>query len=58
MFSIEKVVLFSRFVAIFGKKYGTFSPKIFGRNFLLSKSVFGYFKTNKLFFTKLEGGGG
>ena len=51
-----KVVVFDRLFAIFGK-YGSLSPKNVG-NFFLSKSVFGYLKTNKKvpFATKLEGG--
>ena len=42
---------FNRFVAKFGNKiYGSFSPKIVGKK-MLSKSIFGYFKT------KIKGGG-
>jgi len=48
MLSGGKVVFFYWFVALFSKKYGSFSPNIFGKNFLLSKSVFGYFNN---FFT-------
>ena len=34
----------NRFVAIFGKKYGSFSPKKLWREKKLSKSVLGYIK--------------
>ena len=44
---VEKQYFFDRFVAIFGQKYGSFSPKMFQGNFSLSKSVFSYFKTEK-----------
>ena len=55
MLSVGKViVLFSRFVAIFGEKYGLFKSSSFWENFFLSKSVFGYFKTDGPMTTKLE----
>ena len=65
MFSDGKVVVFFySFVAIFGQKFGSFSPKNCG-NYFLSKSVFGYFKPEKKkitktvpMATKLEKGGG
>ena len=40
-------------------KYGSFNPKKCGDFLLLSKSVFGYFKSKKVSIaTKFEGGGG
>jgi len=48
----------NRFVAIFGKKYGSFSPKIVGRKKVV-KTGFGYFKTKKVpTAVKLGGRGG
>ena len=47
MLSGGKVVVFDMFVAIFGQKCGFFSQKFWGEYFLLSKFVFGYFKTKK-----------
>ena len=57
MLSVGKVVLFNRFVAIFSKHNGSFSPKIVGEK-KSSNSVFGCFKTKKKIpmNTKLEGG--
>ena len=43
MYTVGKVVVFDKFVAIFGKKYSSSSPKILWRIFFVS----GYFKTNK-----------
>ena len=48
MLSGGKVVVFDRFVTIFDQKYGSFRPKILEKNFVLSKSVFDYFKTKKI----------
>ena len=62
MLSVGKVVVFTRFVAIFSKKYGSSRPKKnFGRNFC-SKFVLGYVKTKETnkkvpMTTKVEGGG-
>ena len=57
-YSSVQVDVFDKFVAIYGKKYGSFNPKILWRIFL-SEFVSGYFKTKKpvLFATKPEGGG-
>ena len=54
-----KSLFLDKFVAIFGKKYGSFSPKLSWR-ILLLEFVSGYFKTKKEvpFATKLEVGGG
>ena len=61
MLSVGIVVVFSRFVAIFGKtNMALLVKKICGNFFSSSKSVFGYFKTVKKvpMTTKLERGGG
>ena len=46
MLSDDKVVIFFDRLQYLAKKYGSFSPKNFGKIFL-TKSVFGYFKTKK-----------
>ena len=56
MMSVGKVAFFSRFVTIFWLYMALLVKKMLGSIFLLSKSVFGYFKTKKvLMTTKLEG---
>ena len=56
MMSVGKVAFFSRFVTIFWLYMALLVKKMLGSIFLLSKSVFGYFKTKKvLVTTKLEG---
>ena len=45
MFWVDKVVVFNRFVAIFGKKYGSFSPKDYGEK----KNLISHFSSNDLF---------
>ena len=61
MLSVCKVEFLGRFVAIFGKKNGSFSLNILGR-FFLSKSLFGNFKNEKTKQKKVptttKGGGG
>ena len=47
MLSGGKVVLFNRFIAIFGQKYGSFSPKIFEGILFWSKFIFDYLRLKK-----------
>ena len=57
MYTVGKAVVSDKFVAIFGKKYGFFSPNILWRYLFLLKSVFDYFKPIFFFIamtTKLE----
>jgi len=53
MLSVGKVVFFCRFVALFGKKYGSFSPKFLLRIFFGSK-----FEEKVSITSELEGEGG
>jgi len=55
MLSVGKdVVFFSRFVAIFGKRYCSFSPKFCGKKFFCQNPFSAILKMS----TELEGGGG
>ena len=64
MLSGGKVVVFDRFVTIFGQKYGSFNPKIFGRIFFGKNPLLAILRLIKRkerkkvpMANKLEGGG-